>query len=144
MDTLPANTVTDYTDAALLFSPAVLDAGEYAGKQDGVTSLDAVKVAQAAAAFLSGHGEYALMGQGPRGGDGPFACGPGFHADGWTVAYEGDYDWPWRLTERLFIARTAAAAGETITDGDAALLALTEGVFLEPVTGWSLGIYPHH
>lgn len=46
--------------------------------------------------------------------------GPGKYC----LALEGAYDWPFRTTERFFANGTA-----------------TPGVFLEPGTGWWLGIY---
>lgn len=51
---------------------------------------------------------------------------PGFHADGWTLALEGDYDWPMRVSEALFLKE----------------ISLPADVFVEPVNGWCLGLYP--
>lgn len=52
--------------------------------------------------------------------------GPGFHASGWTLALEGDYDWPILVSE-------AVRAGE---------IEISDAVFVEPVSGWALGLYP--
>jgi hypothetical protein len=106
-----------------------------------VTQKHAVRVAIEAARFLADDGEHPLLSQGAQLGDGPFVCPPGFHAGGWTVAYEGDYDWPWRLAGSLSHARKAAKAGEPTARQRALLDAVGDGFFLEPVTGWCLGIY---
>lgn len=123
------------------YSPNVLMLDGKRRPQRGVTRQDAIAVAKAAAAFLSNDGEFPMLSQGDRAGDGPFVCGPGFHVQGWTVAYEGDYDWPFRFGERLFVARQAKSAGEPVSASDEALLVLTQGVHLEAVNGWLLGVY---
>ena len=43
----------------------------------------------------------------------------------WCVAHEGDYEWPFRLTEAEFENRT-----------------LPRSLFIEPGAGWWLGVYP--
>src|SRR4051812_17756667 len=46
-------------------------------------------------------------------------------AGAYSLALEGDYEWPYGIADHI------AAAGLT-----------TPGAFLEPLTGWCLGIYP--
>lgn len=41
----------------------------------------------------------------------------------WNISYEGDYEWPMRICE--------ARRGQW-----------PDGVFIEPVAGWCLGLYP--
>lgn len=43
----------------------------------------------------------------------------------WSIAFEGDYDWPHRFTEAQYANRTVPSA-----------------VFIEPLTGWGLGLHP--
>lgn len=122
------------------FRPTVRSIG---GSQPGVRFGDAHMVAQAAAAFLSDHGAYDLMGQGGDTTPGPVLYGPGFHADGYVIGYEGDYEWTIRFTEHLFAARLAHQQGEPVTDKAAALLALTDHLHIECLNGWALAVYPH-
>jgi hypothetical protein len=51
---------------------------------------------------------------------------PGFHAAGWTIGYEGAYDW------------TVLFSAHQFEIDDPRL----KGLFVEPVNGWCLGIYP--
>lgn len=48
----------------------------------------------------------------------PHLYEPGFHSSGWTVAWEGHYEWTLSQFET------------------------SPKVFVEPVNGWCLGIYP--
>ena len=43
----------------------------------------------------------------------------------WSIAYEGHYDWPVEFTAAQHRVRTAPAS-----------------MFLEPIAGWCLGVYP--
>lgn len=43
----------------------------------------------------------------------------------WSLALEGAYEWPFNFTEAEFAKRTAPS-----------------DMFLEPITGWCLGVYP--
>lgn len=49
---------------------------------------------------------------------------PGFHSGGWTIGFEGDYDWSVYFVQRQYETRTVDRA-----------------VFIEPVAGWCLGLY---
>lgn len=43
----------------------------------------------------------------------------------WSIAYEGDYDWPMDVSERQFLHPEE----------------FPREVFLEPIAGWCLGVY---
>jgi hypothetical protein len=53
-------------------------------------------------------------------GDKPTLYEPGFHADGWTIAWEGNPEWTLQALQDKKI----------------------KGVFTEPVNHWCLGLYP--
>lgn len=125
--------------------PHVIDHPEHPSRTyAGVTRRDAIRVAEAVAGFLTADGG-GLLAQSSC--IGPFVCPPGFHTSGWSIAYEGDYDWPFRFAEAAFAARQPSLADlPTVADQVAELAArrirtATGGLLLVPVSGWCLGVY---
>lgn len=49
----------------------------------------------------------------------------GLQPGSWSLALEGSYDWPSLFTEAQFGSRT-----------------VSDAVFIEPLSGWGLGIHP--
>lgn len=90
-------------------------------------------------------------------GDRPTLYEPGFHADCWTIAWEGNYEWTYRAfhggvnDEMWHLAFNTARqdGGCPVEEAreHAHRIAKTpdfpcpDGVFAEPVNGWCLGLY---
>lgn len=101
----------------------------------GVNTRQACIMTELVRECLSDNGRYNLL------DDGPFACGPGFHEEGWTIAYEGwggDVEWPFVFTEWLHNLRMEVLTGETDTNDE---LDAVKGIMAEPCTGWSITLW---
>jgi hypothetical protein len=89
-------------------------------------------------------------------GDRPTLYEPGFHADCWTIAWEGNYEWSMRAfvggwnEELAALADQAAAENGLAGEERRAFVRKTAtekahakpaGVFTEPINSWCLGLY---
>lgn len=93
---------------------------------DGIDAIHAAGVTGLARLYITRHyGGHDLTHP-------PIAYPPGFHATGWTVGYEGAYEWTLGIAEAQFLSAE---------ESQVAAYCLRYRILLEPVNGWCLGLY---